>query len=161
MKLFFILEMAHELYSVRDVMSQPAVTVTPKTMLLDAALILRASAIRHLPVVEEDKLVGLITDRDIQRCAPSRLIPITEDGYNSVFSQTTVNRIMTREPVTTTPETPLMTAIAVMQEARFGCLPVVENDKVVGILTRSDLVDTLLRLLSGRSAKRTIDLPSL
>jgi acetoin utilization protein AcuB len=61
---------------------------------------------------------------------------------------------MTREPLTVSPDTPLETAIGMMQQSRFGCLPVVENELVVGILTRSDLVDALQRLLSGKSARR-------
>ncbi len=144
-------------YLVRDVMSHPPITVEPSTLLLDAALTLRASAVRHLPVVADGKLAGLLTDRDIQRCAPSRLIPIDEEGYNAVFADTTVNRVMTREPLTVTPDTPLVAAIGMMQQSRFGCLPVVENGTLVGILTRSDLVDALLRLLSGSSLNRYIE----
>jgi len=138
-------------------MSQPAITVDPSTLLLDAALTLRAGSIRHLPVVKDGRLVGLLTDRDIQRCAPSRLVPISEDGYNAVFAGTSVNRVMTREPLTVSPDTPLITAIGMMLQSRFGCLPVVENDLVVGILTRSDLVDSLQRLLSGKSASRNVE----
>jgi acetoin utilization protein AcuB len=139
---------------VRHVMSRPAILVEPSTLLLDAALALRASAIRHLPVVENGQLVGLLTDRDIQRCAPSRLIPITEDGYNQVFAGTTVARVMTRDPLSVAPDLPLPAAIALMQQSRYGCLPVVERGAVVGILTRSDLVDTLHRLLSGQDVNR-------
>ena len=135
-------------------MSHPPITVEPSTLLLDAALMLRAGSIRHLLVVENGRLVGLLTDRDIQRCAPSRLIPISEEGYNAVFEGTTVNRVMTRAPQTVSPDTPLLTAVSMMQQSRFGCLPVVENERVVGVLTRSDLVDVLQRLLSGDSARR-------
>jgi len=144
-------------YFVRDVMSQPPITVAPSTFLLDAALTLRASAIRHLPVVADGKLAGLLTDRDIQRCAPSRLIPIDEEGYNAVFAGTTVNRVMIRDPMTVSPDAPLVTAIGMMQQSRVGCLPVVENGALVGILTRSDLVDALQRLLSGNSLNRYIE----
>jgi acetoin utilization protein AcuB len=144
-------------YLVQDVMSQPPITVDPSTFLLDAALTLRASAIRHLPVVADGKLEGLLTDRDIQRCAPSRLIPIDEDGYNAVFAGTSVNRVMTRDPLTVSPDTPLVTAIGIMQQSRFGCLPVVENGALVGILTRSDLMDALQRLLTGNSLNRYIE----
>jgi len=138
-------------------MSHPPIIVDPSTFLLDAALMLRAGAIRHLLVVQDGRLVGLLTDRDIQRCAPSRLVPISEEGYNAVFEGTTVSRVMTREPLTVTPDTPLVTAIAMMQQSRFGCLAVVENEVVVGILTRSDLVDALQRLLSGNSARRYVE----
>jgi len=138
-------------------MSQPAITVDPSTFLLDAALMLRAGSIRHLLVVKDGRLVGLLTDRDIQRCAPSRLLPISEEGYNAVFAGTTVNRVMTREPLTVSPDMPLVTAIGMMQQSRFGCLAVVENELVVGILTRGDLVDALQRLLSGNSASRNVE----
>jgi len=138
-------------------MSQQAITVDPSTFLLDAALMLRAGAVRHLLVVKDDRLVGLLTDRDIQRCAPSRLVPISEEGYNAVFEGTTVSRVMTRDPLTVSPDMPLVTAIGMMQQSRFGCLPVVENGLVVGILTRSDLVDALQRLLSGNSARRYVE----
>jgi CBS domain-containing protein len=141
-------------YLVRHVMTRPAITVDPSTLLLDAALTLRTGAIRHLPVVEHGRLVGLLTDRDIQRCAPSRLIPITEDGYNAVFAGTTVARVMTREPLSVSPDLPLPAAISLMQQSRFGCVPVVAGEKLVGILTRSDLVDTLQRLLSGQNPIR-------
>jgi len=139
-------------------MSQPAITVDPSTFLLDAALVLRAGSIRHLLVVKDGRLVGLLTDRDIQRCAPSRLVPISEEGYNAVFAGTSVNRVMTREPLTVSPDAPLATAIGMMQQSRFGCLAVVENELVIGILTRSDLVDALQRLLSGKSARRNVEL---
>jgi acetoin utilization protein AcuB len=135
-------------------MTSPAITVDASTMLLDAALTFRSSSIRHLPVLQDGKLVGLLTDRDIQRCAPSRLIPVTEDVYNGVFAGNTVERVMTREPRTVSPDIPLTEAIAQMQQARYGCLLVVDQDQLVGILTRSDLVDALQRLLSGQPVKR-------
>ncbi len=125
-------------------------------MLLDAALTFRSSSIRHLPVLQNGQLVGLLTDRDIQRCAPSRLIPVTEDVYNGVFAGNTVERVMTREPRSVSPDLPLAEAIAQMQQARYGCLLVVDQqEQLVGILTRSDLVDALQRLLSGQPIKRS------
>lgn len=139
---------------VREVMTLAPVTVEPTTVLLDAALAMRASAIRHLPVVENGRLVGLLTDRDIQRCAPSRLLPISEEDYNEVFSGTTVHRVMTREPLSIPPDAPLLAAIEMMQQSRYGCLPVAEKDQLVGILTRSDLVDALQRVISGKNLPR-------
>ena len=138
-------------YVVLDVMTKEVVSVAPSTVLLDAALLLRASALRHLPVVEEGKLVGILTERDVQRCAPSRLIPITENSYNAVFAETTVGRVMTREPKTVSSRTPLLDAIGVMQQAKYGCLPVVDEGALVGILTRGDLIDALHRLLAEKS----------
>jgi acetoin utilization protein AcuB len=141
-------------YLVRDVMTTEVVTIDSNALLLDAALILRSSSIRHLLVIEDNKLVGVLSDRDVQRCAPSRLIPITEEGYNAVFAETRVNRVMTREPETVSPTTPLVEALTLMQESRFGCLPVVEGDTIAGILTRGDLVEALQRILSEKPLSR-------
>lgn len=147
-------------YFVRDVMTTPVVSVSSKTSLLDAALLLRGSATRHLPVVEEGRLVGLLTDRDLQRCAPSRLIPITEDAYNEVFAKTLVERVMTRDPQTVSSATPLKEAVSQMQQTKYGCLPVVDDGALVGILTRGDLIDTLENLLNGNAIGKSA-LPSV
>lgn len=143
-------------YVVSDVMTREVVSVSPSTALLDAALLLRASVLRHLPVVEGGRLVGILTERDVQRCAPSRLIPITEDGYNAVFAETTVARVMTREPKTVSSLTPLLEAIGVMQQSKYGCLPVVDDGKLMGILTRGDLIDALQRVLTEKPIAKDV-----
>jgi acetoin utilization protein AcuB len=145
--------MQNRKYVVGDVMTARVVSIEPSTVLLDAALMLRGNAIRHLPVIEEGRLVGLLTDRDVQRCAPSRLIPITEDGYNEVFANTTVGRVMTRDPKTVSSTTALLGAVAVMQQAKYGCLPVVDDGALVGILTRGDLIEALQGLLKEEAAR--------
>ncbi len=152
--------MPQQEYFVRDVMTAPVVSISPKTALLDAALLLRGSATRHLPVVEGGRLVGLLTDRDLQRCAPSRLIPITEDAYNEVFAKTLVERVMTRDPQTVSSATPLKEAVSQMQQTKYGCLPVVDDEMLVGILTRGDLIDALEKLLTGSAIGRSA-LPSV
>lgn len=88
--------------------------------------------------------------RDIQRCAPSRLMPTTEESYNDVFSGATVARIMTLD-LSASLDLPLTAAIAMIQQSRFGCLPVVQGRELIGILSRSDLVDLLHRILSGQN----------
>src|SRR5580704_4556114 len=138
-------------------MSSTLITVEPSTQLLDAALALRSNSIRHLPVAEGDKLVGLISDRDIQRSAPSRLIPITEEGYNAVFERNTVDRIMTRDPICISPDAILADAIVLMQQSRCGSLPVVQGQELVGILTRGDLLDALHRILTGKGVARLVE----
>ena len=146
--------MATNEWYVRDVMTSPVISVEPSSLLLDAALLLRGSSIRHLPVLEGPQLVGILSERDIQRCAPSRLIPVTEDVYNAVFANTKVERVMTREPKSTTSLTPLLGAMAAMQQGRYGCMPVVDDGRVVGILTRSDLMEALQRVLTTGSVAK-------
>ena len=146
---------AHEEYLIRDIMSAPVVTIAASAALVDATVLLRGNSIRHLPVLDGQKLVGLLTDRDIQRCAPSRLIPISEDSYNAVFADTTVERVMTRNPETVSSTDTLLTALTRMQLAKCGCFPVVDNGSLVGILTRGDLLDAFERLLSGKGPARS------
>ena len=138
-------------YRVRDIMTAPAVSIPHTASLLEAALALRSSSIRHLPIVQGKQLVGIITDRDIQRCAPSRLMPISEEQYNAIFEDTPLTRVMTRDPHTISPDALLSEAASILQNGKFGCLPVVENDELVGILTRTDLMAVLSRLLSCES----------
>ncbi len=137
---------------VRDCMTAHPVTVAFSARLLDAALLMRRSGMRHLPVVAGDRLVGVLTDRDLQRCAPSRLIPISEEDYNAVFQNTTVDRVMCREPKSIAVTALLSEAITLFQQARVGCLPVLEGEKLVGILTRWDLIEALSRILAGESS---------
>ncbi len=142
-------------YQVRDFMTAPAKSISRSARLLDAVLILRSTGFRHLPIVDGERLVGVITDRDIQRFAPSLLRRITQEEYNEVFEDTPLERVMTRNPLTVTPATPLHEAAALLHEKKLGCLPVVEDGRLVGILTVTDMLGVLLRLL-GRSAAQQV-----
>ena len=132
---------------VRDYMSLNPETLTAQSSLLDAALLLRRISLRHIPVLENDSLVGIITDRDVARCAPSMLIPVSQEEYNKVFEDTPLSRIMTKNPIATTPDTPLTDAVVLFHENRIGCLPVVENGQLVGIITTTDLIRILYDLI--------------
>jgi acetoin utilization protein AcuB len=136
-------------------MSGPPVTIPLKARLVDAALLMRRSSVRHLLVVEGGRLVGLLTDRDLQRCAPSRLIPITEEAYNDMFAITPVERVMVRGPRTIPVNAPVIEAITTMQQAQIGCLPVMDGEKVVGIVTRWDLIEAFRRMLVEQTEGKT------
>ncbi len=136
-------------YLVRDFMTAPVTSISHDARLLEAALTLRRTGFRHLPVVEGERLVGIISDRDVQRLTPSLLSKITAEEYNAVFENTTLERVMTRDPLTVTPTTPLREAAAILQGSKLGCLPVVEDGRLVGIVTRADLLGVLVRLLAS------------
>ncbi len=138
-----------EEYLVRSFMTAPAKSIARDAHLLDAALTLRSTGFRHLPIVDGDRLVGIISDRDVQRLAPSLLSNITQDEYNAVFENTPLERVMTRDPLTVTPTTPLHKAAAILHGRKLGCLPVVEDGRLVGILTVTDLLGVLLRFLGA------------
>ena len=136
-----------EAYLVRDYMMSALTTIPRASSLLDAAITMRRSSIRHLPIVDGEKLVGIITERDVLRCSPSLLSEITQEEYNSIFENTPIERVMTRDPMSVTPDSPIRDAILLMLDRKMGCLPVVEGERLAGILTRSDLLNVLLSLL--------------
>jgi CBS domain-containing protein len=134
---------------VRDVMTAPVVTIPLDSSLLVAALAMRRDGIRHLAVVEGVRLMGIISERDVNRCAPSLLTNISPDEYNALFENTPVERVMIKSPLTVAPDAPVRDALGMMVEHKLGCLPVVDGDILSGILTRSDLMGLLGRLLEG------------
>ncbi|GGN01424.1 acetoin dehydrogenase [Thermus composti] len=139
-------------------MKSPVLTVGPETTLEDAYRFLLEKGIRHLPVVEGERLVGIITDRDI-RLATSHLNP-----QGPCPTCAPVAEVMTRGVVTAHPLDPVEEAARLMRERKIGCLPVLEDGRLVGIVTGIDLLDALLRLTgvtepSGRLEVRLPDRP--
>lgn len=130
-------------------MTRDPITVSEDTSMKEAMLLLRTHHIRHLPVANGKVLVGLVSDRDIRRAAPSLLSGIGKNDYEQVLEDTTVGRIMTREPFTVTESTPLEDAVSVLVEKKFGSLPVVDGSELVGIFTDIDALKILLGQLSG------------
>ena len=141
-----------EKFLVRDFMTQSVMTLPKTASLLEAALLLRSAFFRHLPVVDGEKLVGIVTDRDISRLAPSMLEKTTPEQYNAILEGTTLERVMTRDPLTVTPDTSLVDAVALLHRKKLGCLPVVEKEKLIGIITVSDMLGALHRFLGGQVA---------
>ncbi|UZX15400.1 MULTISPECIES: CBS and ACT domain-containing protein [Thermus] len=141
---------------VQDVMRFPVITVEPGVTLEEAYRLLLEKGIRHLPVMEEGRLVGIITDRDI-RLATSHLNP-----KGPCPGCARVAEVMTQEVVTAHPLDPVEEAARVMRERKIGCLPVLEDGALVGIVTGIDLLDALLKLTgvtepSGRLEVRLPD----
>lgn len=121
------------MYKVGDFMTAEPVTLNEDDDLGHADTVLRLGRIRHLPVVRGEKLVGLVTHRDILRVLGKNAPPW---GRSTLAAD-----VMTRELTTVGRETPLRKAARVMLKHKLGCLPVVEaNGRLVGILTEADLV---------------------
>jgi CBS domain-containing protein len=139
--------------SVRQFMASPVTSLPSTARLLDAGLLLRAGRIRHIPIIDGGKLVGILSDRDIQRCTPSMLTRVSAEEYNAIFEDTPVARVMTRDPQHISPDAPLHEAAALLHSEKLGCLPVVENGQVVGIITKDDMLGALMHLLDDGVAK--------
>lgn len=130
---------------VRDSMTREVVTAAPRTTAAEALRMCRERRIRHLPVVEEGRLVGLISDRDLRSAAPA----LGDPGRAEALGEILVGDEMTREVVTANPEDPIEHAAMAMYGKRIGCLPVVEGGELVGILTASDVMSALVRLVGA------------
>ena len=141
---------------VRDLMTSPVTTLPPQARLLDAALLLRRSGFRHVVIAEGDQLVGIVSDRDVQRFAPSLLMKITPEEYNAIFENTQVERVMTRNPFAVSSSSPLSEAVQLLHDHKLGCLPVVDDGRLVGILTVTDALGLLSQLLNRGSAPRSL-----
>src|SRR5690348_6374107 len=111
---------------VRDYMTASPQTLESDHSLLDAVLIMRRGGFRHIPIMENGCVVGILSERDVARAAPSLLLPTPPDDYNRVFEDTIVSKVMTKHPVITAPETPLAEAVDLLRSNRLGCLPVME-----------------------------------
>ncbi|WP_170164833.1 CBS domain-containing protein [Thiocapsa rosea] len=130
-----------------EYMIQKLFTVPEEASMKEAVSLLGRHHIRHLPVTNGSRLVGMVTDRDIRRATPSLLSGIRREDFEQVLVATSVARIMTKEPVTVTEDTPLVDAVRVMVEKKFGSLPVVRGEDLIGIFTDIDALKVLLEEL--------------
>jgi acetoin utilization protein AcuB len=146
---------------IRDMMTKNPMTIDSQTLVLDAQKIMRENNIRRLPVVEKGKLVGIITHHDILEAAPSPATSLSVHELNYLLSKMKVKEIMKKNPLTLTPDTPFEEALRIGQEKKIGSFPVLENGKLVGIATESDIVRFLTRALGVREEGSRITIEGL
>jgi CBS domain-containing protein len=128
-------------------MTASVVTIAPDETLREALNVMRSKRVRQLPVIDGDRLVGIITDRDTKRASPSALSGDQEE-YDRILNETKVSQFMTREPMTTTPDTSMKNAVRIFITQKVGALPVVENGRVVGIVTQIDALRAFYNTLA-------------
>lgn len=132
---------------VKDVMTPQPLTIGPEDSLMHALELMRAHNIRRLPVVVAGTLVGLLAEGDLKRAQPSALSSSQED-FNRVMETTPVSRIMIQSPLALTPDLPLIEAARTLHSMKYGGVPVVEGQRLVGILTDIDLLSCLVELFA-------------
>ncbi len=138
---------------VGDVMSRGPRTLGRNDRLQVADDLMRTVRCRHLPVVDEDgSLVGIVSQRDLFQSALLRALGYGSRARDQVLSSVVVKEVMTEPVVTSTPDTLLADAASVMVERKIGCLPVVEQGALVGILTEGDFVGIVARNRDDRTA---------
>lgn len=138
--------------TVRDLMSRTVVTLAEDENLAVGDDLLKRHHIRHLPVVRDGKLVGLVSHRDLIRALARQAGSRT---HNPIWARD----VMTRDVETLSPESSVREAVDKLLDRKFGCLPVVEDDgRLVGIITETDLVRLAGRLLDERERPALSDL---
>jgi CBS domain-containing protein len=133
---------------VRDIMSSPAITVSPDTTLPAANALMKEKQIRHLPVTEKDRLVGIVSRGDLREASISASINADQYELHFMLNRLTVGKLMTRKVRTVTPDALVVDAADLMTEHKIAGLPVVDSEgAVIGIVTESDLLKMLVRKL--------------
>ncbi len=146
---------------VKDLMTKNPITVDSETLVLDAHKIMKENNIRRLPVVDKGKLLGIVTRHDLLEASPSPATSLSVHELNYLLSKMKVKEIMKKNPLTLTPDTPFEEALKIGQDKKIGSFPVVENGKLVGIATESDIVRFLTRALGLRDEGSRITIEGL
>ncbi len=132
---------------VRKKMRTDLVTVTKDESMTMAKKLLSEKNIRHLPVTEGKKLVGLVTNMDIRKAEASPATSLGVHELQYLLDKIKVGEIMTRDVVTVSPDLSVEEAATLMHYKKIGCLPVVENGKLIGILTEDDVMEVLIDVM--------------
>ncbi|MBW2527680.1 MAG: CBS domain-containing protein [Deltaproteobacteria bacterium] len=128
-------------------MNPPDHRVTPNDTVEDALGIMRAANVRHLLVMEDDELCGVVTDRDLQRPDYQDGRPLEVEELYLIGQDLRVRDVMSEEVITIEADAPTARAAQLMVDNKFNCLPVVRDDALVGILTSSDLLAALVHIV--------------
>jgi acetoin utilization protein AcuB len=132
---------------VRKKMHKDLVTVTKDERMTVAKKVMKEKNIRHLPVVDGKKLIGLVTNMDIRKAeaSPATSLEIRELHY--LLDKLTVGEIMTRNVITISPDISIEEATTLLHDNKIGCLPVVEDGNLVGIITENDVMEILIEVM--------------
>ena len=136
---------------VKSRMSKYPLTIGPDESLSDAHSYMREQKVRHLPVVKsDDKMIGLIAEDDLLKAEPSSATSLSVWEIHYLLMEVKVKSVMVKNIITTTEDTPIEEAAHLMLDHKIGCLPVIRDDRLVGIITESDIFRTFMELFAAR-----------
>lgn len=124
--------------------------VSSSTRMSEAAEVMATNGVRHLPVVDDGQVVGVISKNDIAAASPSKATTLSAQEATYLISKLRVGKVMSSPAVTVTPDTLLEEAAVIIRDRKIEMLPVVSNGKLVGVITESDLLDAYLDILGVR-----------
>ena len=146
---------------VKDFMTTDVISVETDTSIMEALNIMKKKNIKRLPVMKKDKLVGLVTKHMLLEASPSSAISLSIFELNYVLSKMTVGDIMVEDPITITPNYPVEATIWLGKKHGIAAFPIVENGKLVGIITEHDIAGVLSEVLGLESEGARITVKGL
>ncbi|WP_438478674.1 CBS and ACT domain-containing protein [Streptococcus pluranimalium] len=132
--------------AVKDFMTSKVIYVSPDTTVAHASDKMKAQDLRRLPVIENDRLVGLVTEGTMADATPSKATSLSIYEMNYLLNKTKIRDIMIRDVITVSQEASLEDAIYIMMKHKVGVLPVVDNDQLYGIITDRDIFKAFLEV---------------
>lgn len=136
---------------VKQFMTSQVFTVSPEDKVADTMALMREKKINRLPVVEKGKLVGIVTDGDLREVSPSPATTLSIFELNYLVAKTPIRDVAVKKVITCTPDTKIEDAALLMRDHEIGALPVVDQGKLVGIITETDIFDAFLDVMGFRS----------
>ncbi|AQP47849.1 transcriptional regulator [Tessaracoccus aquimaris] len=135
---------------VKQRMTTSPFTVTPDQSIPDALSVMTERGVRHLPVVEGRRVVGVISRNDIAAASPSKATTLSAQEATYLISKLKVGKVMSTPPVVISPDALLEEAAVILRDGKIEMLPVVEGDELIGVITESDILDSFIDLLGFR-----------
>ncbi len=137
---------------VKERMSHPAIMIKPDMPIMEALDLFRREKIRRAPVIQDGKMVGIVSDKDLLNASPSSATSLSVWELNYLVSRIKVQDVMTKKVLTVDENTPIEEAARVMADNKIGGLPVMRDGHVVGIITETDLFKVFLELMGARES---------
>jgi len=135
---------------VRDRMTPDPTTITTEISLKEALELVRSKPFRHLPVLDEDgKLAGIVTEKSLVYASPTSTTTLSVFEVDYILSRTKIAQVIHGDVITVGPDLPIEEAARIMVDHRFGCLPVVEDDELIGIISDTDIFRVFVEGLGG------------
>jgi acetoin utilization protein AcuB len=125
---------------VKDIMMGSPVTLKPEDTLALANDLIALGRIRHIPVVKDGRLVGLLSERDLMGTAATTIFGLKQKSASALLKSVLIKDVMKKRVVTVKPDTPITEAAHLMKEKRIGCVPVVSDGALVGLVTTTDIL---------------------
>ena len=132
-----------------DVMTTNVYTISSNTSLAEARRVMDAHHVRRIPVVDRGVLVGIVTRDQLDRVGPSQISSFNIHDLTRVLNKVTIKDVMTKNPVTVSPDATVEEAVTLAQEKKIGALLVVDNGRLVGIATTNDFFYKILNPILG------------